>query len=77
MVTPASFAGPKKFFRFETLTYVPFDRVLIDVDLMSADEIAWLDAYHSKVLADVAPHTPAEVQGWLQEACAPLRELVG
>ena len=76
MVVPASFAGPKRFFRFETLTYVPFDRVLVDVDLMSADEIAWLDAYHAKVLADVAPHAPSEVQGWLQEACAPLREFV-
>jgi Xaa-Pro aminopeptidase len=76
MVVPASFAGPKKFFRFETLTYVPFDRNLIDVDLMSPDEISWLDAYHAKVLSDIAPHTPGEVQGWLQEACAPLRELV-
>ena len=32
---------------FETLTYVPFDRRLIDVTLLSNDERAWIDRYHS------------------------------
>jgi Xaa-Pro aminopeptidase len=76
MVRPAAFPGPKKFFRFETLTHVPFDRTLIDMDLLSSDEITWLDGYHAGVLADIAPHTPPDVQAWLADACAPLREVV-
>ncbi len=76
MVKPAPFDGPKKFFHFETLTYAPFDRALIDPALLSVEEIAWLDSYHAKILTDIAPHTPLDVQDWLRQACAPLRELV-
>ena len=37
---------------FETLTLAPFDRTLIDVPLLTPDEIAWIDAYHARVRAD-------------------------
>ena len=33
---------------FETLTFAPIDRRLIEPKLMTADEIAWLDAYHAR-----------------------------
>ena len=41
----------KPFLRFETLTLAPFDRRLIEPRLLDAAELAWLDAYHARVLA--------------------------
>ena len=73
LVRDAGFAGTaKKFFRFETLTAAPFDRVLIEPALLTGDERAWLDAYHARVLDEVGPHLDVPVRDWLRQACAPL-----
>src|SRR5690606_33062884 len=40
---------------FETLTLAPFDRRLIQVDLLSNEEHEWLDAYHAWVLDEIGP----------------------
>jgi Xaa-Pro aminopeptidase len=76
LVQPASVSGTKKFFRFETLTLAPFDRILIEPDLLSDDERIWVDEYHARVLAEVGPHVPADVRDWLERACAPLGSLL-
>ncbi len=45
---PAKVAGGERdLHAFETLTLAPIDRRLIDTSLMTAEEIAWLDAYHA------------------------------
>ena len=40
---------------FETLTLAPIDARLVDPSLMTAEEIAWLDAYHARVREQIAP----------------------
>ena len=62
----------KPFFRFETLTLAPFDRRLIDLAAMTADEVAWLDAYHARVLEEVGPSVEAVAKAWLIIACRPV-----
>ncbi len=57
---------------FETLTLAPFDRRLIDRDALRPDEVAWLDAYHARVLAEIGPLLDEAEREWLAEACAPL-----
>jgi len=57
---------------FETLTRCPIDRRGIDARLMNAEEIAWLDAYHVSVRADLAPGLDAETRAWLEQATSPL-----
>ncbi len=57
---------------FETLTFAPIDRHLIALDLLSADERAWVDAYHAKVLSVVGPQLDGDAKAWLESACAPL-----
>ena len=74
LVQPAEFDGPKKFFRFETLTLAPFDRSLILPAILTPHEVFWLDSYHARVLAEVGPHVPPDVRDWLRDACAPLAE---
>ncbi|MGA0542273.1 aminopeptidase P family protein [Neotabrizicola sp. VNH66] len=57
---------------FETLTFVPFDRRLILVEQLSAEERSWLDDYHAEVLATIGPRVSGAVADWLTAACAPL-----
>ena len=64
--------GERAMLGFETLTLAPIDRGLIDPDLLDGDERAWLDAYHARVLASLAPLVDAETARWLAGACAPL-----
>ena len=65
--------GERDMLAFETLTLAPIDRTLVDPDLMDADEIAWLDAYHARVRAEIGPLVDAETGRWLEAATAPLR----
>jgi Xaa-Pro aminopeptidase len=63
----------KPFLRFETLTLAPYDRALIDPVLLGAPGRAQVDAYHARVLREVAPHCDAPTAAWLAVACAPLQ----
>ena len=62
----------RPFYGFETLSHTPIDRALIDTTLLTADERAWLNAYHARTLEIVAPQLEGAAQAWLQEACAPI-----
>ncbi|NBX08867.1 MAG: M24 family metallopeptidase [Marivivens sp.] len=57
---------------FETLTWVPLDRRLIDLTLLSRDEVSWIDSYHATVLDKVGANLDAAAKHWLEQACAPL-----
>lgn len=64
--------GEREIYGFETLTLAPIDRALVDAALLSADELAWLDAYHARVRTILTPLVDAETAKWLAEATAPL-----
>jgi Xaa-Pro aminopeptidase len=74
VVTPPAAipGGERPMLGFETLTLAPIDRRLVDVALLTVEERAQFDAYHARVLAEIAPQVPADVAAWLAEACAPL-----
>ncbi len=57
---------------FDTISFAPIDRTLIDPALMTADEIGWLDAYHARVMALIGPQLDGDEGSWLARACAPL-----
>lgn len=62
----------KRWFGFETITRAPYDRRLIDLSLLTPEEIAWVDAYHALVWQDVADHVDDATRVWLKQATAPL-----
>ena len=64
--------GEKEMLRFSPLTLAPIDRKLIDLHLLSADEIAWLDQYHAQVRNSLSPDLSGASQHWLAGATAPL-----
>lgn len=55
---------------FETLTLTPFDRRLVKVELLTAGELAWLNAYHERVLAEIGSMVDGETLKWLEAATA-------
>jgi Xaa-Pro aminopeptidase len=57
---------------FETLTLAPIDRRLIEPGLLSLEEIAWLDAYHARVAAEIGPLVDPETAAWLAAATCPI-----
>ena len=57
---------------FETLTFVPIDRSLVDKGMLSPDEIAWWENYHRKVFSLLAPQLDGEDLTWLERQCAAL-----
>jgi Xaa-Pro aminopeptidase len=57
---------------FETLTLAPIDRNLVDKGLLTAPEIAWLDAYHARVREVLSPQLDAATAAWLGQATAPI-----
>ena len=73
LVEERQIAGQEgRYLGFETLTFAPLDRKLIDKTLLTADEIAWVDAYHAKVREVVAPRLTGDDLAWLEQETAPL-----
>src|SRR6204780_3588718 len=73
LVVAAEVAGAEKPVNaFETLTLAPIDRRLIDLSMLSADELSWLNEYHEQVRHAVRGHVDDATKAWLDEATAPL-----
>jgi Xaa-Pro aminopeptidase len=64
--------GERPMLSFETLTFAPIDRNLIDARLLTRDELHWLDSYHAQVLKDVGSFMSGDALEWMKKACAPL-----
>ena len=60
-----------RFLRFETLTLCPIDMTPIVPELMTRDEIQWLNAYHAHVFQRLAPHLTVEERQWLGDHTQP------
>ena len=76
LVTEApSVAGAEKPLNaFETLTLVPIDRRLINPDMLTAEETRWLDRYHARVAATLAPLLDPPARAWLAAATAAIAQ---
>jgi Xaa-Pro aminopeptidase len=73
LVEEREIAGAEgRYFGFETLTFAPIDRTLVDTSLMTRDELRWWDDYHAQVLEVVGPQLDGDAKAWLEKACAGL-----
>jgi Xaa-Pro aminopeptidase len=61
-----------RYLGFETLTFVPLDRKLIDTSLLTAEEVAWVDSYHAQVREILAPRLSGDDLAWVERETAPL-----
>jgi len=73
LVIAADVAGAEKPMNaFETLTFAPIDRRLIEVRMLSGAELDWLNAYHAEVRDLVRSQLDESDKRWLDAATAPL-----
>lgn len=67
--------GKYIFLRFKQLTVCPYDRDLIEIDMLNPREINWVNNYHKFVLDNLKPLIDDKnLLTWLEEACAPLSD---
>ncbi|MCB1531687.1 MAG: aminopeptidase P family protein [Alphaproteobacteria bacterium] len=57
---------------FETVSFAPIDRKLIDVEMLKPEERAWLDAYHEDVYERLQPLLDEDTARWLKAQTVPL-----
>lgn len=58
--------------QFETITFTPIDRNLINTALLTETEQDWINAYHSETLEKISPNCSEATQEWMARACAPI-----
>ncbi len=58
------------FYRFDCLTLVPFERECIDRDMLTDDELSYLNDYHRMVYEKISPYLTEEECKWLGKATA-------
>ncbi|WP_336709878.1 MULTISPECIES: aminopeptidase P family protein [unclassified Cedecea] len=63
------------FCKFSSLTLIPIDLSAVNVDLLSSQDIAWLDDYHQQVRETLSPRVNEEVRHWLEAATQPVSPL--
>ncbi|MDA0382683.1 aminopeptidase P family protein [Vibrio owensii] len=56
------------FYGFETITLAPIATSMLDVTLLSQDEVDWLNHYHTQVYKALSPSLDAHDKTWLQGA---------
>ena len=60
-----------KFLQFEPLTLCPIDKTPIAFEMMTPEEIEWLNAYHQHVFDTLSPYLSDEENRWLRRVTAP------
>jgi Xaa-Pro aminopeptidase len=60
------------FYEFETLTFCPFFKNDIVKEILSQDEINWLNSYHKTCEEKLAPYLEGEVKEWFLSLVSPL-----
>jgi len=74
LVTPYKETEFGKFLQFESLTLCPIDTSPILVELLTQEELDWLNAYHQRVFDILSPHLSPAESDWFRIACAPLNQ---
>ena len=64
--------GDREVMGFETLTLAPFDRRLVQADLLTPAELDWLNAYHARVREVIGPELGPGDREWLDAATEPI-----
>jgi len=60
--------GEREMLGFRTISFAPIDLNAIDPELLDAEEVGWLDAYHAEVREKLSPLLDRETRAWLKKA---------
>ena len=72
LIVPAQETDFGRFFKFEALTLCPIQKEAICIEMMSNEEIDWLNSYHAEVYRRLSPLLDEDHRKWLEQQCAPI-----
>ncbi len=73
LVEPREVEGAEgEYLGFETLTFVPIDRKLVEKSLLTPEELQWWSDYHKRVFDILSPQLVGDDLAWLERECQPL-----
>lgn len=58
-----------EFYKFESLTLFPYDTTLMDMEMLSREEVKQINDYHAMVCERLRPLLNAEEAQWLEQKC--------
>lgn len=58
-----------EFYKFESLTLFPYDTTLMDMDMLSREEVKQINDYHAMVCERLRPLLNADEVQWLEQKC--------
>lgn len=61
-----------RFLQLEPLTLCPIDKKPIDIEMLTDEELEYLNNYHATVFKSLSPYLDDEMTEWLADACSPL-----
>ena len=73
LIVPAQETEFGKFYKFEPLTLCPIDKKAIAIEIMTDEELTWLNEYHQMVYDRLCPLLEKDEQIWLKEATTPIK----
>ena len=62
----------EEYYEFETITLCFYDKRLMDFSMLTADEIAWINKYHARVLAETQSRLSPAERAYLADKCKPI-----
>ncbi len=62
-----------KFLQMDSLTLCPIDLAPVNQDMLTDEEVEWLDSYHAKVFEKLSPYLDKEENEWLENATKPIK----
>ena len=67
-----AYKKPDNTLGFETISWAPIDIDLIDINILSSDEIIWLNNYHQKVYEKLGDKLDMREREWLKKVTSPV-----
>ena len=61
----------KNMLAFKTLTLAPIDINLVNYNLLTEEEITWLNNYHNEVFKNISSKLDRQNKNWLRKVCTP------
>jgi len=74
IAAPEIAGAEKPLHAFDTLTLAPIDSRLVNSEMLTEEEVAWLDGYHARVREALSPLVDSSTATWLAAATRPLRQ---
>lgn len=66
-------SAPNEFLAFETISFCPLDKKMLDLSILNTNEIDWINQYHAQTFEKLSVNASNQTLIWLKEKTAPIK----